>query len=66
MEITLSLYTVASWAAIFFTGFGALLGLMGVWIKEFWESETVVKLLLTDAIFAGTSILVAAMTKWLG
>lgn len=66
MEVTVSLYAVAFWAAIFFTGFGALLGLLGVWVKEFWESETAVKLLLTDAIFAGTSILVAAMTKWLG
>jgi len=66
MEVTVSIYTVAFWAAIFFTGSGALLGLMGVWIKEFWESETAMKLLLTDAIFAGTAILIAAMTKWLG
>ena len=66
MEVTLSLYTVAFWAAIFFTGIGAALGLMGVWIQEFWRSDVAVKLLMTNAILAGTSILVAAMTKWLG
>lgn len=66
MEITLSLYTIAFWASIFFTGLGTLLGLMGVWVKEFWESETCIKLLITDLIFAGTSIIVTAMTKWLG
>jgi hypothetical protein len=66
MEVTLTLYSLTFWAAIGFTVFGGLLGLMGTWIPEFWKSDTAIKLMITDAIFAGTSIIVAAMTKWLG
>lgn len=65
MEVTVTLYSITFWAAIAFTGFGAFLGLMGIWIPEFWKSETAVKMLLTNGIFAGTSVLIAAMTKWL-
>lgn len=63
---TISLYDFAFWAAIFFTCFGGLLGLMGVWIDGFFRSDTTIKLLITDAIFAGTSIIVAIMVKFLG
>jgi hypothetical protein len=66
LEITLSLYSIAFYCGLFFTLFGALLGLIGVWFHDFWKSDTTVKLLITDLILAGTSIVVAAMTKWLG
>ena len=65
MEITLSLYQITFWAAIIFTAIGALLGLMGVWIEDFWKGETAPKLLLTDLIFAGTAIVIACITRWL-
>ena len=65
-EVTISLYVIAFWLAIFFTVIGAVLGLMGIWIKEFWKSETTIKLLLTDLIFAGTAAIVAVLTKLLG
>lgn len=45
-EITLNLYQITFWAAIIFTTIGALLGLMGVWIDDFWKGETAPKLLL--------------------
>ena len=64
-NIVISLYELTFWAAIGFTGLGAFLGLMGVWIKEFWESDVAMKLLMTDGILAGTAIAVACMTKWL-
>lgn len=66
MEITFTVYAVAFWAAIIFTVIGAMLGLMGVWVKGFWDNEVGAKLIITDLIFAGTSVAVAAMTKWLG
>jgi hypothetical protein len=66
MEVTLSLYTLAFWATIAFTIVGGFLGLLGVWISEFWRSEACIKLLFTNAILAGTSLLVAVITKWLG
>ena len=66
MEVTLSLFQVAFYAAIAFTILGGVFGLMGVWIKEFWESETAWKLIFTDLILAGTSITVAVITKFLG
>lgn len=61
----IQLHTVAFYAAIFFTVFGAMLGLIGVWVDDFWDSPTPVRLLITDAILAATSIIVAAITKWL-
>lgn len=65
MEVTISLYTLAFYGALFFTILGAFLGLMGVWIQGFWKNDTAIKLLFTDMIFAVTSIIVAAITKWL-
>lgn len=65
MEITVTLSTLAFYAALFFTLAGSLLGLMGVWIDQFWKSDAAIKLLLTNWIFAGASIIVAAITKWL-
>ena len=64
-EVTVNLQQLSFFAAIFFTVVGAILGLMALWVKEFWESESAVKLLITDAIFAVTSIIIAAITKWL-
>ena len=66
MEVTLSLSVVAFWATILFTVMGGFLGLLAVWIPEFWKSETCEKLLFTNVILAGTSLLVAVITKWLG
>lgn len=65
MEITISVLSLAYYGALFFTMVGALLGLMGVWIKNFWKSETAIKLLFTNLIFAATSTIVAAIVKWL-
>jgi len=66
MEVTLSLFQVSFYAAIAFTILGGIFGLMGVWIKEFWESEAAWNLIFTDFILAGTSIVVAVITKFLG
>lgn len=54
------------WAAIFFSVFGGILGILGVWVKGFWRNDYVAKLLITDAVLAGTSIIVAVITKFLG
>lgn len=56
---------LALYAAIFFTILGACVGLMGVWIDEFWESDFGPKSIWTFAILAVASIIVAAITKWL-
>ena len=66
MQITLSVYDCVFYAAIGFTLFGAFLGLIGVWIRDFWNNDIAVKLILTDIIFAVTAIIVAAIMKWLG
>ncbi len=66
MEMTVSLFQLSFYAAIGFTIFGGFLALLGIWIKEFWESETAMKLLMTDIVFAVTSIIVAVITKFLG
>ena len=66
MEVTLSLFQLSFYAAIVFTIIGGVLGLVGVWINDFWKSEAAVKLILTDLILAGTSIVVAVVTKFLG
>ena len=65
-ETFMDLYQISFYAAIFFTVIGALLGLTGIWIDRFFESETCIKLLITDLILAGTSIVVAVITKFLG
>lgn len=59
------MYTIAFYAAIFFTVIGGILGLLGVWVKDFWKNEIAAKLLMTDFILAGTSIVVAIITKFL-
>jgi len=60
-----NVHMLSFYAAIFFTVVGAVLGLFGVWIKDFWREETTLRLVMTDVIFAVTSIIVAAITKWL-
>ena len=59
------LHELAFYLAIFFTVLGAVLGLIGVWVNNFWENEVAWKMLVTDFILAGSSIVVAAITKWL-
>lgn len=59
------LYHFVFWAAIVLTSIGGLLGLLGVWVKEFWKSEAVIKLFLTDVILATTSVIVAIVIKFL-
>lgn len=60
------LYLASFWAAILFTVLGAFLGLLGVWTKDFWKNDIALKLIVTDIILAGTSIIVAVITKFLG
>ena len=64
--VTISLQSAAFYAAILFTLLGGILGLVGVWIKDFWKNDTALKLTFTNAILASTSIIVAAIAKWLG
>lgn len=64
--MVVTLYSVAFWATIFFLVLGAVLGLIGVWIPEFWKSDVGAKLIATDFIFAGTALAVAVVTKLLG
>jgi hypothetical protein len=66
MEIVISLYELTFWAAIVFTAIGAFLGLLGVWVKSFWNTELAPKLIITDLILAGSAFAIAAITKWLG
>lgn len=62
----IDLHTFAFFALVFFVALGGLLGLAGVWIDSFWESETTLKLFMTNGILAATSLIVAVITKWLG
>lgn len=67
MTITItSLYELAFWAAVIFITFSAVIGLMGVWIKEFWESDISGKLLATGCILSLSSIAVAVLARLLG
>ena len=60
-----TIYNLTFWGAIGFTTCGALMGLAGVWIPGFWKNEVAAKLILTNVILAGSSIIIAAITKWL-
>ena len=64
--VLIDLHTFAFFSLVFFVALGGLLGLAGVWIDSFWESETTLKLFLTNGILAATSLIVAVITKWLG
>jgi hypothetical protein len=61
-----SLYQFAFWATIFFVVLGAVLGLLGTWVNDFWKNDVGFKLIFTDLILAGTALAVAVITKWLG
>lgn len=61
----ISLFQLSFYGAILFTVLGALLGLMAVWLPEFWKTETAPKLLITDVILTAASIVVAIITKFL-
>lgn len=56
---------LAMYAAIFFAVLGAVLGLIGVWLEDFWRHDIGGKLIITDMIFLATAVAVAAITKWL-
>lgn len=60
-----SLYTFVFWAAIVCSVLGGVLGLVGIWFEDFFKNETAWKLVVTDLILAGTSIVVAVIIKWL-
>ena len=64
--ITISLQQLAFYSAIFFTVFGGILGLVGVWFEDFFKNEVGFKLFITDVVLASTSIIVAAIAAWLG
>lgn len=63
--MVVNVYELALWAAIFFTVLGGVLGLIGVWIKNFWSNDIAPKLIFTDVILAVTSIIVAAIMEFL-
>ena len=65
MEITISLAQAVFYVALFFTIFGGILGLLGVWIKDFWNSDLAIRLFFTDCIFAATSFVVAIIIKYI-
>lgn len=65
MDNAVTLYQLAFWATIIFTVLGGVLGLAGLWVKDFWNDPVGFKLLVTDAILAGTALAVAVITKWL-
>lgn len=56
------------WAMIGFLLIGAGIGMLGVWVEDFWSGRHAwgPKLLGTDAILAATAIAVALVMKWLG
>lgn len=60
------MYELTFYATIAFTVFGALLGLVGVWVEDFYRNDVAWKLILTNVILAVTSAIVAVITKFLG
>lgn len=62
----MTLHQVAFWLSITFLIIGAILALVGVWVREFWKSDTGGKLILTDIVLFCASLAGAAITKWLG
>lgn len=65
MEVSVSLFQLAFYAALFFTILGGVLGLIGAWVSEFWKNDLGWRLIITDIILAVTSIAVAVITKFL-
>ena len=63
--VEISLFHVAFYGAIIFSILGGILGLMGIWFHNFWKNDLSIKLILTDLVLAGTSIVVAVITKFL-
>jgi hypothetical protein len=59
----MDLYTVTYWCAIVFLVLGCLLGLLGVWMPEFWRNDYAWKLMLTNWILFGASVAGAVITR---
>ncbi len=59
------LHTVALWTAIVCAVVGTLLGITGIWIRGFFESDLASKLFLTDGVLLAGGVVIAAVTKWL-
>jgi len=51
--------------SIFFVLLGSILGLSGIWLKDFWEHDISWKMLETCIILFFTCTIAAAITKWL-
>lgn len=56
------IHTIAFYATILLVILGGILGLIGIWAPRTTFGG---KLFLTDVVLAATSLIVAAITKWL-
>lgn len=60
------MYDVTFYGTIVFTIIGALLGLTGLWIDDFFQNDAGWKLVATDIILAVSCAIIATITKLLG
>ena len=62
----IDVYTIAFWASIIGVCAGGALGLLGVWIEDFWKDELGFRLIMTDVILTVTAVAVTGITFFLG
>ena len=62
---TATIHTVTFWSAIVLLAVGSVLGLMGVWMDNFWDNDWAAKLIITDGILFAAAVAGAVITKLL-
>ena len=58
-------YAISFWASLILLVAGSALGLSGVWVSDWWNSDTYGKLLTTNIILFVTSLAIAIITRFL-
>jgi hypothetical protein len=58
-------YTIAFWSSLILLIAGSALGLSGVWVEGWWNSDVYGKLLTTNIILFVTALAITIITRFL-
>jgi len=61
----MNVHMVSFWSAMAFLVLGMVLGIIGIWVEDFWRNSIGSRLLWTDAVLFGTALAGAIIAKWL-
>lgn len=57
--------TIVFWIAVVCTVAAGILGIVGIWVQDFWRNDIGWRLFMTDVVVAATSIVACAILSWL-